>query len=59
MIKYIIVSETSIMNLEMNVLRNLSDGWELQGGVSVVRSGGMIEYCQAMIYRNNSNGGTK
>ena len=47
--EYTVVSENSVDKLEQYVAAYLSEGWKLQGGVSVAVDQGRYEYVQAMI----------
>ncbi len=48
MAEYMIVHATAIQALEASVQKYLADGWQLQGGVSVIDEGANRRWFQAM-----------
>lgn len=49
--KYRVIAMEDLASLESEVNRILEKGGELIGGIGCVRDGGVIIWCQAVLYR--------
>ena len=53
--RYFVVREYTLNNLESSVNENIKKGWELQGGMQAVKTGrGEVQFMQAMTTNNMS-----
>ena len=50
---YRIISEINPVKFGMQITEHINEGWELQGGVSIIKDNTIHYYYQAMIKNNN------
>jgi hypothetical protein len=50
---YKIISEINPVKFGMQITEHINEGWELQGGVSIIKDNTIHYYYQAMIKNNN------
>lgn len=55
--KYTICTATSIEQLSSSVTKKLSEGWQLHGPFSMLYTGVIINYYQAMVWYEDRMGG--
>lgn len=46
---YKLISEINPVRFEIEIMKHINEGWELQGGVSVIKDNAIHHYYKAMI----------